>query len=249
MHLVLIPGDGERYGTQIGTRGLHVAHSNHIVISTLAGISRENGLPNLLRNFSSELSQKSPGCDSLCSNTIVKMAELHTGTLGWVYIALTSAWTVILLGAMAFLYHHRQLPFIRIRRLPLVFTAIVLLHMYEAAAMAAWTYGPLMPCDVQFWIMSIYLPFGMAMLQASNSQFLHVAAKQRQYTKYHGPNGQKFPNKVKEADPSWSWWKKLIWSARNADKVTQILILIGIAMVVEVRQKWNPDIHGSSDLD
>ncbi len=163
------------------------------------------------------------------------MAEANTGTLGWVYIAITAAWTIILVGGMIFLHRHRQLPFLRVRRLPLVFTAIVLLHVFECAAMAAWTYGPLMPCDAQFWIMSIYLPFGIAMLQAANSQFIHVATEQRKYAQFGSFVEQSLPEKPGELDKSLSGWGRCIESIRRANTVTRTVIYIGIGMTVNVR--------------
>ncbi len=126
-------------------------------------------------------------------------------------------------------------PFLRLRRLPLVFTAVVLLHLYLCAAMAGVDLRALMPCDVQFWIMSIWLPFGMALLQASNSQFLHVATKQRKYTHFSSLDEQSLSEKARQVDPSLSWWKRTMQRIRYMDKINRILIYIGIAMVVEVR--------------
>lgn len=161
--------------------------------------------------------------------------DITVTTLGWVYNALTIAWTVILLAGMVFLYRHRKLPFLRIRRLPLVYSAVVLLHLYGVASMIAFTIGSLIPCDAQFWIMSIYLPFGMAMLQAANSQFLHVASQQRRYARVTSLDGSELPERTTDqVDPSQSWFKRTVGRVRALDQTTKIVVYIGLAMAVEV---------------
>jgi len=162
------------------------------------------------------------------------MAQAKLTTLGWVYIGLTAGWSFILLGGMAFLYYHRRLPFLQLRRLPLVFSAIILLHLYGSACMAAYTIGPLIPCDAQFWIMSIYLPFGMALLQAANSQFQHVASQQRRYARLSNLDEHKLSGKALPLEPSLSWWKRLAIRFRRTDKTTKIVIYIVVAIAVEV---------------
>ncbi|KAI1497121.1 hypothetical protein F5X99DRAFT_398147 [Biscogniauxia marginata] len=161
------------------------------------------------------------------------MAGATTSTLNWVYIGLTAAWTVILVGGMWFLHRHRRLPFLQIRRLPLVFSAIILLHIYFIACMTGPIYIKLVPCDGQFWIMSIYLPFGMAMLQAANSHFQHVASQQRKYAKFNNLEDCKPSEKAIHIDPSLSWWKRAVQRIRKTDKTTRIVIYIGLGMVVQ----------------
>ncbi|KAF3012961.1 hypothetical protein E8E14_003007 [Neopestalotiopsis sp. 37M] len=155
-------------------------------------------------------------------------------TLGWVYIVLDIAWALLLAAGLAFLYRHRRLPFLQIRKLPLVFTAILILHCYGAVCMLCLTVGQLVPCDAQFWIMSIYLPFGMALLQAANSQFLHVAKQQKRFAQFSDLEDHYLSEKSKPIDPSLPWWKRNYEQVRRMDKVTQILVYIGIAMVVEL---------------
>jgi len=101
--------------------------------------------------------------------------------LGWTYIGLTAAWTCLLLGGMFFLHLNRHLPSLQMRRLPLMFTAITSLHLYGAMVMALYTFLPVFTCNTEFWIMSTYLPFGIALFQAANSQFLHIATLQKKY--------------------------------------------------------------------
>ncbi|KAF2200382.1 hypothetical protein GQ43DRAFT_432554 [Delitschia confertaspora ATCC 74209] len=109
------------------------------------------------------------------------MVQLTVTPLGWTYIGLSAVWTCILLGGMYFLYSYRHLPNLQIRRLPLVFTAICSLHAYGVLVMCCYTIMPALPCNAEFWIMSIYLPFGIALFATANSQFLHIATLQEKF--------------------------------------------------------------------
>lgn len=155
-------------------------------------------------------------------------------TLGWVYIVLDIVWTMVLVAGLAFLWRHRRLPFLQIRKLPLVFTAVINLHVYGFVCTLGLTVGQVVPCDAQFWIMSIYLPFGMALLQAANSQFLYIASQQKKFAQFNNLEDLELSEKSKPVDPSWSWWKRTYEKVRRMDKVTRILVYIGIGMVVEV---------------
>jgi hypothetical protein len=164
------------------------------------------------------------------------MAEIVFTNLGWFYIAAGSVWTALVVAGMVFLHLHRRLPFLQIRRLPLVFTAIVNLHIFGASCCVVYTIGPIVPCDAQFWIMSIYLPFGIALLQAANSQFQHVASQQRRYAQFGSLDDSAIFEKSRQINPALPWWKRTVERVRRKDKVTKILILIGVGMVVEVRR-------------
>ncbi|KAH8194210.1 hypothetical protein TruAng_011626 [Truncatella angustata] len=145
------------------------------------------------------------------------MANIVFTTLGWVYIVIDIVWTVLL-----------------IRKLPLVFTAVINLHIYGAVCMLGLTVGQVVPCDAQFWIMSIYLPFGMALLQAANSQFLHIASQQKKFAQFNNLEEHGMSEKSRTIDPSLPLWKKNIEKLKRLDKVTKILVFIGIGMLIEL---------------
>jgi hypothetical protein len=97
------------------------------------------------------------------------------------YICFSILWTLILGAGMAFLYVRRDMPILRIRGLPLSFGAVILLHMYWLAVQIGYVYGPIFPPAAEYWIMSIWFPFGVALFHASNSRFLYVARAQKRY--------------------------------------------------------------------
>ncbi|KAK7965932.1 uncharacterized protein PG986_000209 [Apiospora aurea] len=154
--------------------------------------------------------------------------------LGWTWIGLMIVWTLAVLAAIGFLVHHRRLPFLQLRRLPLVFSAIVILHVYAASCLLALTIGPTVPCDAQFWVMSIYLPFGMALLQAANSQFQHVATRQRKYAQFSTLEDRHVFDRAVEVDPGLAWWKRGWRKIQKANEVDRVLIYIGFGMGVQL---------------
>lgn len=166
------------------------------------------------------------------------MANIVFTSLGIAYIVLDVVWTAFLVAGLWFLYRHRRLPFLQIRRLPLVFAAIICLHVYGFVCTLGITVGQVVPCDAQFWIMSIYLPFGMALLQAANSQFLFIASRQKKYATFNNLDDLSISDKALPIDPSLPWWKKQGAKMRRLDKVDRILVYIGIGMIIEVRSEF-----------
>lgn len=77
--------------------------------------------------------------------------------------------------------------------------------------------------------MSIYLPLGIALFQATNSQLLSVAASQKRFVE-----GDVCPDTkpvVKEKASVWrKWWEKI--KRYNATKNTMTWIAIGMAVQV-----------------
>ncbi|RYP68595.1 hypothetical protein DL771_006567 [Monosporascus sp. 5C6A] len=94
--------------------------------------------------------------------------------------------------------------------------------------------GPLLPCDAQFWIMSTYLPCGIALLQAANSQFLHIASQQRKYANFANLNELELSAKSVRVDPTLPWWKRTFGRVRRVDRTARTVVYIGIAMAVEL---------------
>lgn len=99
--------------------------------------------------------------------------------LGWMYITIAIMWTIILLMGTTFIIARRHMAFLRIRNIPLAVSAVATLHVYWILCMVAYTFHGFYPCVTEYWIMSIYLPMGIALFQASNTQLLHVASVQR----------------------------------------------------------------------
>lgn len=154
--------------------------------------------------------------------------------VGWTWIGLAIGWTVFLASGMLFLVYHRQLPSLQLRRLPLVFAAVTLLHIYAFICMIGYVIIPFVPCSAEFWIMSIYLPCGIALLQAANSQFLHVASQQRKFAHLSNLDDRIIREKPTSDHPTSSRWKQVTQRIWTADKITRMTIFIAIGLFLQV---------------
>jgi len=161
------------------------------------------------------------------------MAPGTLDSLAWTYIGFAIIWTVALVAGMAFLYHHRHLPFLRIRRLPLVFLGLSFLHAYGFLCAIAYVIAPFLPCDAEFWMMSLYLPFGMAMFHATNTQFLHVASRQKLYAQI--PSRKRPSMDEEEAERlANSRVKRIFRGVERADRVGRTMAWIGVGLTIQV---------------
>jgi len=157
--------------------------------------------------------------------------------LGYTLIGVATAWTTILAGGMVFLVINRRLPFLRIRSIPLAVGAVALLHVYWVLCLLAYVLNGNFPCAMEFWIMSIYLPLGVALYQATNTQLLHVAALQSEIASTNPTLGE-----VKHKRSSHESWRRPLvkWRYATATKRTMTCIAIGMCLQVslEAHSHW-----------
>lgn len=128
------------------------------------------------------------------------------------------------------------MPMLRIRDLPVSFAAIILLHIYWGAIQTGYVYFPLFTPEGEFWIMSLYFPFGIALFHASNSRFLHVAKQQKELF----ASDEKMPSKSRVRPGS------LLGRFQALDYSKKILVTVGLGMVVQV---WNCITHMHGDAN
>lgn len=157
--------------------------------------------------------------------------RFNTDGLGITYIGIVIAWTCLLLPTAIFLIRNRHLPYLRIRNIPLAISAVATLHVYWVLCMIAYVLNGFFPCATEYWIMSIYLPLGIALFQATNSQLLSIATAQKRYA--HGNILVDSKSSTHPRAPVWrKAWQKL--KTYNATKNT--MAWIGIGMVVQVSE-------------
>jgi hypothetical protein len=150
-------------------------------------------------------------------------------TTAWVYIAITIAWTLMLACGMGFLFHYRKIPGLRLRRPPLVFVSIISLHCYWTVCMLGYIIAPFAPCAAGFWMMSIYLPIGVAIFHLANSRFLDVASRQSQFTRHSLGirNDKRLPEKKS--------WKNFFVKTGQGANINRMTITIAIPLAIQVR--------------
>lgn len=151
---------------------------------------------------------------------------LSMDALGIFYCCLSVIWTGILIAGMVFLYRRRDMPILRIRGLPLSFGAVTLLHMYWIAVQLGYLYGRWMAASIEYWIMGIWLPFGIALFHASNSRFLYVAEMQKRFVSLEGVNGRRNARSQKN--------KSLLEKYKLLDYTTKMLALVCTGMALQV---------------
>jgi hypothetical protein len=85
--------------------------------------------------------------------------------LGIVYVVAAIVYTLILAGELYILYRRRSAFCIRIRNIEVVFTAVTTLHVYLLLVLLVYPLNGRFTCAAEFWIMSVFLPSGMAFFQ------------------------------------------------------------------------------------
>lgn len=148
--------------------------------------------------------------------------------VGIFYVTFCATWTTLVLAGMAFCWFNRRLPILKIRGLALSFSAIIFLHAYWILAQITYPIGPTMPVvlayEVQYFFMSIWFPLGIALFQASNLRFLHVAKLQKQFV------GTDLRSKDGCNGAHSSWLCRL----RNMNYTKRIMMFISVGIVAQV---------------
>lgn len=148
--------------------------------------------------------------------------QLRLDAAGIFWVAFCCSWTAILGAGMAFLWHHREMPLVKVRGIRFSFYAIACLHAYWMAVQFAYIVSPF-PAQAEYWIMGIYLPFGMALFHASNSRFLYIAREQRKFVV------DKMDEKTSRPGTS-----RLELVRARLDHTQKVTIVIGAGMLVQV---------------
>ncbi|PHH80553.1 hypothetical protein CDD80_1065 [Ophiocordyceps camponoti-rufipedis] len=140
--------------------------------------------------------------------------------VGVFYMSFGASWTALVVAGMAFCLYHRRNPILRLRGLGLSFGAISLLHVYWILAQIVYPVASTVPIvlayDIQYFVMGMYFPLGIALFHASNSRFLHVAKLQMQFTQ--GAPARK---------PSVGWFASVPY-------MVKLMTVISLGMIVQV---------------
>jgi hypothetical protein len=89
----------------------------------------------------------------------------NTDALGVTYVVVAIMYTLILGFELTLLYLRRDAFGIQIRNIKILFAAVSTLHIYLTLVLLAYPWNGLYPCSAEFWVMSIFLPLGMAFFQ------------------------------------------------------------------------------------
>jgi hypothetical protein len=89
----------------------------------------------------------------------------NTDALGIAWVIIAIAYTFVLACELCLLNQYRAAFCVRIRSLKVVFSAVLMLHVYLVLVLLVYPWNGLFPCSAEFWIMSVFLPSGMAFFQ------------------------------------------------------------------------------------
>lgn len=102
----------------------------------------------------------------------------NTDALSIIYIVVAILYTIVLAGELYLLNRYRSAFCVRIRNLKVVFSAVSMLHVYLVLVLLVYPWNGLFPCSAEFWIMSVFLPSGMALFQGKQTlSILSITAK------------------------------------------------------------------------
>lgn len=160
--------------------------------------------------------------------TLDTKPEARYDAVGIWWLTFCAIWTLVVAGGLTFLYQKRDTPTLRLRGLSLTFAGVILLHFYWIAAQLSYTFGPLFPPGVEFWIMSVWYPLGIALFQAGNSQFLHVAKAQSRFAR--PPSQMKTRYDEKHPAQGETWLQRL----RQMDYSKRMFMFVTVGMAIQV---------------
>jgi len=98
-------------------------------------------------------------------------------------VVIAVLYTIAFFAACAYLWVNRKNPVVRMRNITLAITSICILHVYLFMIFMVYYLNGKFPCEVEFWIMSLYFPIGIGLYQASNQELLIVSRSQQQLAK------------------------------------------------------------------
>ena len=161
---------------------------------------------------------------------------INLDAVGKGYIAILIIWSLAVLGGLYLLHMHRHLPFIRMRNVQLTIAAVLTIHVYLSLVFLVYPLNGSFPCNAEYWIMGIYLPFGIALFQAQNLQLLSLSSMQKKLMLHPQtrPAGGRLPRGIAELR---KWWVQV-------NLMTRLYALIGVGMVIQVRAQ-EPPISGA----
>ncbi|KAI5782711.1 hypothetical protein EDC01DRAFT_223876 [Geopyxis carbonaria] len=109
-------------------------------------------------------------------------------SVGKTYIAVLTLWTVTLSAGLVVFLRHRHMPFIRLRNVPLVCFALGMIHLQLIFDMLMYPLNGSLSCSLEFWIMNICLPLGIAAFQTNNWVLFSRAWGQKHLLYLHSKN-------------------------------------------------------------
>ncbi|KAJ9667215.1 hypothetical protein H2201_002736 [Coniosporium apollinis] len=146
--------------------------------------------------------------------------------VGIFYITFAIVWTLIVSVGLWLLWRNRRNAAIRIRSFTLTAAAVFALHVYFLCVVTVYPENGLFKCGSEFWVMSIWLPFGIGLFQAANMRLLAYYEAQECLMLAEAHNRGKKRHQHTQRN-TYEIWKSF-------DKLQRTYALIGLGLLVTV---------------
>ena len=94
-------------------------------------------------------------------------------------IVFITLYSIVFYAACGLVWHNRSIPVIKMRSVGLSILSLLVLHIYVVLVFLVYPLNGYWPCDVEYWVMAMYLPIGIGLFQAQNQQLLIVSRGQQ----------------------------------------------------------------------
>jgi hypothetical protein len=156
--------------------------------------------------------------------------KLNFDSLGKLYISIAIVWTTIVVYGAGFLLRNRGLPALRVRNTRLWIATVAFLHCYWVLCLLAYVINGLYPCSAEFWIMSLWLPFGIALYQVNGMHLLHIASLQTRFIHPQALYAYRGPKSVRSGLRS----LRIFGLPDTLSRVQKISIVAGVVLQVSL---------------
>lgn len=156
--------------------------------------------------------------------------RLNFDSLGKFYVAVAIIWTSVVVCGSAFLLKNRDLPALRVRNTHLWTSAVFFLHAYWVICLIFYVLNGNYPCSVEFWIMSLWLPFGIALYQVNGMHLLHVVRLQTRFVRSRGSYAYQGS---KSARSGWGCLRKIALPD-SLSRLQKFCIIAGVTLQVRL---------------
>lgn len=171
--------------------------------------------------------------------------RLHFDSLGKLYISIAIIWTTLVACGSGILIYNRELPALRVRNTHLWTAAVAFLHSYWVLTLLAYVMNGNYPCTAEFWIMSLWLPFGIALYQINGMHLLQVASLQ---TRFVHPQALCAYRGARSVGSGW-WSLRKIGLPNSLSRLQKNLMISGIILQVRPSSlRPSPDVDQSQVL-
>ena len=165
--------------------------------------------------------------------------RLNFDSLGKLYVSIAIIWTIFVVCGSCFLLQNRRLPALRVRNTHLWTSAVAFLHTYWVLCLLAYVMNGAYPCTAEFWIMSLWLPFGIALYQVNGMHLLHIASLQTRFIHSQASFAHQGPKYGKN---SWrrSWRLGL---PDSLSRLQKICLLVAVILQVRFPIAWSAPLY------